>query len=150
MVPTVRPSANTSIFAPARCGVDPLARTTVTSAAGSPRFSIEAGSPFRLGVAGEQICLYGASGSVLACAGDPGQRPAVTRVIDATTRDELTPQELQVALQVARGLSNREIAQTLFLSPKTVEFHLTRIYRKLDLHARAELVERFGGQVERP
>ena len=33
MVPTVRPSANTSIFAPARCGVEPLARTTVTSAA---------------------------------------------------------------------------------------------------------------------
>ena len=62
---------------------------------------------------------------------------------DAATRDELTPQELQVALQVAAGLSNREIAQTLFLSPKTVEFHLTRIYRKLGLHARAELIERF-------
>jgi DNA-binding CsgD family transcriptional regulator len=70
------------------------------------------------------------------------------RTLDATTRDELTPQELQVALQVARGLSNREIAQTLFLSPKTIEFHLTRIYRKLDLNARAELVERFAGQVE--
>ena len=67
---------------------------------------------------------------------------------DATTRDELTPQELQVALHVARGLTNRQIAQTLFLSPKTVEFHLTRIYRKLDLNARSELVERFVGQVE--
>ena len=44
------------------------------------------------------------------------------------------------ALQVARGLTNREIAQTLFLSPKTVEFHLTRIYRKLDLNARLDLV----------
>ena len=62
-------------------------------------------------------------------------------------RDELTPQELQVALQVARGQTNREIAQTLFLSPKTVEFHLTRIYRKLGLNARAELVERFADQV---
>jgi len=72
------------------------------------------------------------------------------RRLDPATRDELTPQELQVALQVARGLSNREIAQTLFLSPKTVEFHLTRIYRKLDLHARTELVERFCEQVERP
>ena len=67
---------------------------------------------------------------------------------DATTRDELTPQELQVALQVARGLTNREIARTLFLSPKTIEFHLTRIYRKLDLNARSELVDRFAGQVE--
>jgi LuxR family maltose regulon positive regulatory protein len=55
-----------------------------------------------------------------------------------------------VALQAARGLTNREIAQALFLSPKTVEFHLTRIYRKLDLHARAELVERFADQVARP
>jgi DNA-binding CsgD family transcriptional regulator len=62
-------------------------------------------------------------------------------------RDELTPQELQVALQVARGQTNREIAQTLFLSPKTVEFHLTRIYRKLGLNARAELVQRFADQV---
>lgn len=69
------------------------------------------------------------------------------RKIDATTRNELTPQELQVALQVARGLTNREIAQALFLSPKTVEFHLTRIYRKLGLHARAELVERYADQV---
>jgi DNA-binding CsgD family transcriptional regulator len=72
------------------------------------------------------------------------------RRLDADTRDELTPQELQVALQAARGLTNREIAQALFLSPKTVEFHLTRIYRKLDLHARAELVERFADQVARP
>lgn len=68
------------------------------------------------------------------------------RRIDAENRDELAPQELQVALQVGRGLSNREIAQTLFLSPKTVEFHLTRIYRKLGLHARVELVERFAGE----
>jgi len=65
----------------------------------------------------------------------------------AEGRDELTPQELQVAIHVARGLSNREIAQTLFLSPKTIESHLTRIYRKLDLHARGELIERFADQV---
>ncbi len=70
------------------------------------------------------------------------------RKLDPATRDELTPQELQVTLEAARGLTNREIAQALFLSPKTVEFHLTRIYRKLDLHARAELIERFCGQVE--
>ena len=39
MVPTVRPSGNTSIFAPTRCGVEPLADTIVTSAASSPRSS---------------------------------------------------------------------------------------------------------------
>src|SRR5260221_14643980 len=42
MVPTIRPSANTSIFAPTRCGVEPVARTMVTSALGSPRSSAAA------------------------------------------------------------------------------------------------------------
>src|SRR5689334_24262865 len=42
MVPTIRPSAKTSIFAPVRCGVDPVERTIVTSAAGSPRSSAAA------------------------------------------------------------------------------------------------------------
>src|SRR5580704_19180751 len=42
MVPTIRPSAKTSIFAPTRCGVDPRVETTVTSAAGSPRSSASA------------------------------------------------------------------------------------------------------------
>src|SRR5699024_12429059 len=42
-----------------------------------------------------------------------------------------TTQELEVAHHAASGLTNKEIAAQLFLSPKTVEFHLTRIYRKL-------------------
>ncbi|MFD4628725.1 ATP-binding protein [Streptomyces sp. NPDC058284] len=53
----------------------------------------------------------------------------------------LTPQELQVALVVGRGLTNHEVAERLFLSVKTVEFHLSNIYRKLDgVHRRAQLV----------
>ena len=59
---------------------------------------------------------------------------------DPTAPEKLTPQELQIALQVAEGKSNRETAEALFLSPKTVEFHLTRVYRKLDLNSRAELI----------
>ncbi len=51
----------------------------------------------------------------------------------------LTPQELQVALLVANGATNREAAASLFLSPKTVEFHLGHVYSKLDLRSRAEL-----------
>ncbi|HET7556192.1 MAG TPA: LuxR family transcriptional regulator [Gaiellaceae bacterium] len=53
--------------------------------------------------------------------------------------EELTPQELQVALAVADGLTNKEVAARLFLSPKTIEFHLTRAYRKLGVRSRAEL-----------
>jgi DNA-binding NarL/FixJ family response regulator len=52
----------------------------------------------------------------------------------------LTPQERRVAAAVQRGASNRDIAAGLFLSPKTVEFHLRQIYRKLDVHSRTQLV----------
>lgn len=54
--------------------------------------------------------------------------------------DQLSPQELQVSMAVVRGLSNREVAETLFLSRKTVEFHLTNVYRKLGVRSRTELV----------
>ena len=57
----------------------------------------------------------------------------------------LTPQELQVALTVAQGSTNRETAAALFLSPKTVEFHLGNTYRKLGVRSRAELVRRVEG-----
>ena len=58
--------------------------------------------------------------------------------------EELTPQELQIALHVARGMTNREVGAALFLSHKTIEFHLGRVYRKLDMHSRAELISRFA------
>jgi DNA-binding CsgD family transcriptional regulator len=64
---------------------------------------------------------------------------------DETTVDELTPQELQVALQVAEGKTNKQVGAALFLSHKTVEFHLSRIYRKLDISSRAELIRRYAG-----
>jgi DNA-binding CsgD family transcriptional regulator len=50
---------------------------------------------------------------------------------------------MQIALSVAEGQTNREVAAALYLTPKTVEFHLTRIYRKLGLRSRAELARRF-------
>jgi DNA-binding CsgD family transcriptional regulator len=52
----------------------------------------------------------------------------------------LTPQEFQVARLVADGKSNRDIAAALFLSPKTVEFHLGSIHRKLGTTSRPQLV----------
>ncbi len=53
--------------------------------------------------------------------------------------DHLTPTEELVADLAASGKTVREVASTLFVSPKTVEAHLTRIYRKLGIHSRAEL-----------
>ena len=52
---------------------------------------------------------------------------------------ELTPRELQIALLLGRGDSTRQAAQALFLSPKTVEYHLRHIYTKLGISSRAEL-----------
>jgi len=57
---------------------------------------------------------------------------------------ELTPQELQVSLLAGEGRTNREIAEALFLSPKTVQYHLTNAFRKLGIKRRAELGRRFA------
>ena len=51
----------------------------------------------------------------------------------------LTPSEQRVAELAATGMTNREVAAELFISPKTVEANLSRIYRKLGIHSRAEL-----------
>ena len=58
--------------------------------------------------------------------------------------DELTPTEQTVASLAASGLRNREIAERIFVSPKTVEANLSRVYRKLGIHSRAELGARMA------
>jgi DNA-binding CsgD family transcriptional regulator len=63
-----------------------------------------------------------------------------TRKRDASTDSDLTPQELQVAQLVRRGLSNRDVAAQLFVSPRTVDFHLRNVYAKKGVASRAELV----------
>jgi DNA-binding CsgD family transcriptional regulator len=67
-----------------------------------------------------------------------------TRARTPEHRDDLTPQELQVALLVAGGASNRDAAARLFITPRTVEGHLTRVYRKLGVRSRVEMVHRLG------
>ena len=52
---------------------------------------------------------------------------------------ELTAQEEAVTSLVAQGLSNREVAAELYVSPKTVQYHLTRVYAKLGVRSRTEL-----------
>jgi DNA-binding CsgD family transcriptional regulator len=62
----------------------------------------------------------------------------------------LTPQELQVALAVARGHSNREVAGLLFLSTKTVEFHLRNVFQKLGINRRTRLATIVAQQANLP
>jgi DNA-binding CsgD family transcriptional regulator len=74
-----------------------------------------------------------------ACGVSPGQVP------EPTDLDRLTPQELQVATAVAAGATNRECAEQLFLSRRTVEHHLGNVYRKLGIHSRMHLVRLMSG-----
>jgi DNA-binding CsgD family transcriptional regulator len=58
--------------------------------------------------------------------------------------ESLTPSERRVADIAARGLTTRQIAESLFVTPKTVEFHLRHIYQKLDIGSRSELTARLA------
>ena len=63
----------------------------------------------------------------------------VARRRDPSTTDELTAQELQIVHLVAQGLSNREVAAQLFLSTRTIDFHLRNVFRKLNISSRTQL-----------
>jgi DNA-binding CsgD family transcriptional regulator/tetratricopeptide (TPR) repeat protein len=65
-----------------------------------------------------------------------GARP---RRVALSGLESLTPSELRVAEMAAEGPTNREIAQALFVTPKTVEVHLSSVYRKLEISSRAQL-----------
>jgi DNA-binding CsgD family transcriptional regulator len=77
----------------------------------------------------------------LAGARQSGERPHAPS-------EALTAQEWRVAQLVAHGLTNREVAGSLFLSPKTIEHHLSAIYRKLGVRSRTQLARLFGEEAQ--
>ncbi len=71
------------------------------------------------------------------------------RTREDETRDELTPQELQIAQLARDGLSNPEIGAKLFLSPRTVEWHMKKVFKKLGIKSRMALHDALPGR-DRP
>ena len=78
----------------------------------------------------------------LRAAGEQVQRDGLDGV------QQLTSQELQIIRHVCDGASNRDIAGQLFISPRTVEYHLYNAYPKLGVSSRTQLLSRFGTNTE--
>ena len=77
-------------------------------------------------------------------------RAELARIPHRVAATGLTPTEERIARLAVTGLTNREIADRTFLSPKTVEVNLTRIYRKLGVRSRAVLASRLAAEGDGP
>ena len=74
-----------------------------------------------------------------------GARP---RRLVLTGLDSLTPSERRVAAMAAEGMTNRDVAQALFVTPRTVEMHLSSVYRKLGISSRSQLPQALDPPIE--
>jgi DNA-binding CsgD family transcriptional regulator len=120
-----------------------LARTLLAQGQVSRRRGERKGSKALLEEAGAIFHQLGAPVWEGRCEGELRRIP-----IRRGAPSQLTATEEQVAERAASGMTNREVAQALFISPKTVEVNLARVYRKLGISSRAELGARMAARTQ--
>jgi DNA-binding CsgD family transcriptional regulator len=98
----------------------------------------------QLSAAYDRLTTIGAAGFADRAARELQATGATARKRTFEQRDALTPQEIQIARLAGDGLSNPEIGERLFISPRTVEWHLRKVFTKLDIASRKELVRAQG------
>jgi DNA-binding CsgD family transcriptional regulator len=102
----------------------------------------EAREQLRLGL--ELAHKLGASGLAERAQTELAATGARPRRLMLSGLESLTPSERRVAEMAAENMTNKDIAQALFVTPKTVEVHLSSVYRKLEISSRAQLPEALG------
>jgi DNA-binding CsgD family transcriptional regulator len=108
----------------------------------------EARAPLRRGL--ELAYRTGAPALVRQAQDELAVTGARSRKLVLTGVDALTPSERRVARMAAQGMSNKELAQALFVTVKAVEVHLSSVYRKLQISSRGQLAEALAGSHDAP
>jgi len=103
----------------------------------------------QLRIALERLTAMGATGFADRAARELQATGETARKRAVEYHDTLTPQELQIARLAQQGLTNPEIGERLFISPRTVEWHLRKVFSKLDISSRKQLLQADSGLLAR-